>query len=234
MKVLLIAAASIPANAQTPAFEVASIKPNPSITENSGENTARGRFTATNDSLKQLLQLAFDVKDFQIVGGPGWLGTARYDIVATTGKPGDVGDAELRPLLQSLLVDRFVLRFHRETRESTVYALVVAKNGPKLTGHTGDGDSSSGTSSGSMRASKVTMAMLASRLERQLGRTVTDHTGLTGEYDFKLTWTPDQNADATGPSIFTALQEQLGLKLDSAKGPVEIIVIDSVEKPSEN
>ena len=100
---LLIATA---AGAQTPAFEVASVKPNPSVTENSGENTVAGRFTATNDTLKDLLQLAFDVKSFQIVGGPGWLDAARFDIVATTGKPGDISDAELRPMLQALLADR--------------------------------------------------------------------------------------------------------------------------------
>jgi uncharacterized protein (TIGR03435 family) len=184
--------------------------------------------------LKQLLQLAFDVKGFQIAGGPGWLDAARYDIVATTGKPGDIDDRELRPMLQALLADRFALKFHRETRELTVYSLAVAKNGPKLTAHQGAGNSSSSSSSGYMSATKATMTMLASRLERQLGRTVADHTGLAGEYDYRLSWVPDQAADSMGPSIFTALEEQLGLRLDSAKGPVEIIVIESAEKPSAN
>ena len=216
MKTFLLLLVASVAWAQTPAFEVASVKPNVSVTENSGENTAAGRFTATNDTLKQLLQLAFDVKGFQITGGPGWLDAARYDIVATT------------------LADRFALKFHRETRELTVYSLAVAKNGPKLTTHQGAGYSSSSSAAGSMSATKATMAMLASRLERQLGRTVADRTGLTGEYDYKLTWAPDQAADSAGPSIFTALEEQLGLRLDSAKGPVEIIVIESAEKPSAN
>jgi uncharacterized protein (TIGR03435 family) len=137
-------------------------------------------------------------------------------------------------MLQALLADRFALKFHREMRELTVYSLAVAKNGPKLTAHQGAGYSSSSSSAGSISAMKATMAMLASRLERQLGRTVADHTGLTGEYDYRLTWAPEQAADSTGPSIFTALEEQLGLRLDSAKGPVEIIVIESAGKPSAN
>lgn len=190
---LLVATAAC---AQTPVFEVASVKPNLSVTENSGENTAGGRFTATNDTLKQLVQLAFDVKGFQIVGGPGWLDAARFDIVATTRKAGDISDAELKPRLQALLADRFALKFHRETRELTVYSLGVAKNGPKLTADQGAGYSSSSSSAGSMSATKATMAMLASRLERQLGRTVADHTGLTGEYDYRVTWAPDQAADS--------------------------------------
>jgi uncharacterized protein (TIGR03435 family) len=233
MKTFLALLVATVAWAQTPAFEVALVKPNPSVTENSGENTAGGRFTATNDTLKQLVQLAFDVKGFQIVGGPG-LDAAKYDIVATTGKSGDISERDLRPMLQALLADRFALKFHRETREMIAYSLTVAKSGPKLAAHQGAGYSSSSSSAGSMIATKATMAMLASRLERQLGRTVADRTGLTGEYDYRLTWAPDQAADATGPSIFTALEEQLGLRLDSAKGPVESIVIESAEKPSEN
>lgn len=217
MKTCFFLAIATAVCAQTPAFEVASVKPNLSVTENSGENTAAGRFTATNDTLKQLVQLAFNVKSFQIAGGSGWLDAARFDIVATTGKPGDIGDAELRPMLQALVADCFALKFHRETREMTVYSLGVAKNGPKLTAHQGGGDRSSSSSASSMIGTKATMATLASRLEKQLGRTVTDHTGLTGEYDYRLTWAPDQAANSTGPSIFTALGEQLGLRLDSAK-----------------
>jgi uncharacterized protein (TIGR03435 family) len=92
---------------------------------------------------------AFDVKGFQIVGGPGWLDAARYDIVATTGKSGDISDAELRPMLQALLADRFALKFHREAREMTAYSLTVVKNGPKLTAHQGAGYSSSSSGAGS-------------------------------------------------------------------------------------
>jgi uncharacterized protein (TIGR03435 family) len=166
------------------------------------------------------------------------LATEKYDIVATTGKPDDIRDIQLRPLLQSLLADRFALRYHRETKQLTMYSLVVAKTGPKLTAHTGGGESGSHTSSEPRKAimtvTKGTMPALASRLERLVGRTVADNTGLKGEYDYKLEWTPEQMADSSLPSLFTALQEQLGLRLDSTKGPVEIIVIDGVERASDN
>jgi uncharacterized protein (TIGR03435 family) len=229
----------LPIAARSQAFEVASIKPNHSGSGSSGDNTAHGRLTVTNDSLKDLMQLAFGVKDFQIEGGPGWIATERYDIVATTGKAGDLTEAELRPMLQALLADRFALKFHRETKQITVYSLVVAKNGPKLTEHMGGGDNSNSNTSGgaekrTMTVTNGNMTRLARNLERQVGRIVTDNTGLTGAYDYKLEWAPDQSPDTSLPSLFTALQEQLGLRLDSGKGPAEIIVIDSVEKASEN
>ncbi len=223
---------------QTISFEAASIKPNHSGSGSSGDNTQGGRVTITNESLKELIQTAFDVKDFQIEGAPGWVGTERYDIVATTGKPGGITDGDFRLLMQSLLANRFAFRFHRETKQLTVYSLALAKGGPKMTEHTGAAGSSSNTSGGAatrtMKVTGMTMPMLAKRLERQVGRTVNDMTGLAGAYDFTLEWSPEQTSDSTLPSIFTALQEQVGLKLDSAKGPVEIIVIDSVERASEN
>jgi uncharacterized protein (TIGR03435 family) len=236
LTVLAAATIGLPrASAQTPhEFEAVSIKPDKSGTGNHGENTARGRFTVTNDSLKELIELAFGIREFQIAGGPGWIGTERYDIIATTGTGRDLGDTELRPLLQGLLADRFALKFHRETKQLTVYSLVVAKGGSKLKPHTGAASSSTTTSSASMSATKATTAMLATRLSTLLGRTVVDNTGLSGEFDYRLEWAPDKVEAPSGPSIFTALQEQLGLKLNSAKGPVEVIVIDSAEKPSEN
>jgi uncharacterized protein (TIGR03435 family) len=229
----------LPIAAQAQKFEVASIKPNHSGSGSSGDNTSGGRLTVQNDSVKELMQLAFGVKDFQIEGGPGWIATERYDIVATTGKTGDLTDAELRPMLQALLADRFALKFHRETQQVTVYSLVVAKNGPKLTEHAGGGSSSNSNTNGgaekrTMTVSNGTMPRLAKNLERQVGRIVNDNTGLTGAYDYKLEWAPDQSPDTSLPSIFTALQEQLGLRLDSGKGPAETIVIDGVEKASEN
>src|SRR6185437_6061182 len=133
---------------------------------------------------------------------------------------------------------RFGLKFHREPKESTVYSLVVAKGGPKMTMDSSEGENSSQTNSKDgrtiMTAKKVTVAMLASRLERQVGRRIINNTGLTVAYDFTLTWSQDQSAEPTGPSIFTALQEQLGLKLDSTKGPVDMVVVDAVSRPSEN
>jgi uncharacterized protein (TIGR03435 family) len=169
-------------------------------------------------------------------GQGGW--GPRYDIIATTGTTDEVTDERLGLLLQSLLEDRFALKIHRETRESTVYSLVMAKGGPKMTVDSGEGGSSSNTNSrdgaSTMVAKRTTVDRLASRLERQVGRRVTDNTGLTAAYDFTLTWSQDLNPDSGLPSIFTALQEQLGLRLDSTKGPVDMIVVDSVERPSEN
>jgi len=162
-----------------------------------------------------------------------------------------------------LLADRFQLTLHRETKEQSVYALLVAKNGPKLQeSQTKDGQAKEGTGPrgpmmrmgrGELSGQGVALDMLTRTLSSQLGRTVIDRTGLKGNFDFKLTWTPDpgQSAgppgggpppgadappppDPNGPSIFTALQEQLGLRLESQKGPVEMLVIDRVEKPSEN
>jgi len=153
-------------------------------------------------------------------------------------------------MVQQLLADRFKLAVHRETKELPAYALVVAKSGPKLTA-TKDTGGGKGTSSGDghLTATGLTMARLAQTLtqilSRELGRVVIDKTGIVGEYDLSLTWTPDDRSaaaantskdtpDLPGPSIFTALQEQLGLKLESTKAPVETLVIDHIEEPSAN
>jgi uncharacterized protein (TIGR03435 family) len=185
-----------------------------------------------------MIQYAFGVREFQIAGGPGWLTTDRFDIVATTATPGSLNLNELEPYLQSLLADRFRFRYHRETRELQVYSLVVARGGPKLAAHSGEGEPSMSGHDGSGKISKsatnATMARPANTLGGELDRTVIDNTGLKGGYDFKLEWAPNPAADSVEPSLFTALQDQLGLKLESTKGPVEIIVIDSIEKPSEN
>ena len=240
-RVLLPALAGILAlNGQTPAeFDVASIKPNVSgSTSNSGVSTGRGHVTATNVTLRRLIQSAFDVNDFQIVGGPGWLGADRYDVDAKVDVSAATGHVDYGPMQQTLLADRFKLKVHRETKELPVYSLVLAKGGRKLTAHTGNEGASTNASHGSgkanLTATRVAMPGLADRLGRELGRAVIDNTGLKGEYDVKLDWVPDQAADSSGPSIFTALQEQLGLRLESAKGPVEVIVIDGAEKATAN
>jgi uncharacterized protein (TIGR03435 family) len=152
--------------------------------------------------------------------------------------------AKTRQRLQTLLADRFQLRLRRETKELPVYALVAGKNGPKLREADEQGAMSLGR--GRITARKASMERLAENLGNQLGRTVVDRTGLEGNFAFELEWTPDPGqpldlldpspapADPSGPSIFTALQEQLGLKLEPQKDPVEILIIDHVEKPSEN
>ena len=149
---------------------------------------------------------------------------------------------------QALLADRFKLSFHRETKEMPVYELVVAKNGPKLQTSTA-GQAQIRMGRGTLTAQKTSLNLLANNLSQNVGRVVIDKTGLTGDFDIKLEWTPEDgermgpprdngetppSAPAPGLSIFTALQEQLGLKLEARKGPVEILVIDRTEKPSEN
>jgi bla regulator protein BlaR1 len=257
-------------------FEVASVKPSATDDRRTMLQIQPGGGLRTSGStLKMLLTFAYDVREFQVSGGPGWINTDRYDIVAKAERsagaenaPDDprkmtdeqrktVGD-EMRERLRALLADRFQLTIHRETKEQSVYALVVAKGGAKLL----EAQQKEGTGPrgpmmrmgrGELSGQGVQLEMLTRTLSSQLGRTVIDRTGLTGNFDFKLTWTPDPGQSATplgggpppgadappppdpnGPSVFTALQEQLGLRLESQKGPVEMLVIDRVEKPSEN
>jgi bla regulator protein blaR1 len=232
-----------------PVYEVASIKPSqpgsrPSIRSVSGS----GKLNATNATLKALIGFAYNVRDYQISGGPNWLGSTGYDIVATPEHPVDPTPDNIdyfRAMLRSLLTQRFKLTVSRQTKELPVYALVVAKDGPKfkeVEKWQKGADMRIRGGAGQMIAEKVTMALLAQTLSNIAGRSVVDQTGLTGYYDFKLEWTPDEIGQPAPvvleprdrPSIFTALQEQLGLKLDSQKGPVEILVIDHAEKASEN
>ena len=275
-------------------FEVASIKPN-SQDDNRMmmRRAAGGRVDATGFNTRMLIRTAFKLQDFQVIGGPAWLTADRWDIQAKGEE--NASPAQVDEMLQNLLVDRFQLKYHKETRELPTYALVVGKNGHKLvpateaslnapppslpSGGRGAGGgtedvmvtrSASGGAGGrgggmmmvrgangqmQMSSGGMTMTQLAQMLSQTLGRTVLDQTGLTGQYDVKLSWTPDIGSG--GPlgfsggfppgmsvpvpgapippdtaSIFTAVQEQLGLKIDSTKGPVEVLVIDKIEKPS--
>jgi uncharacterized protein (TIGR03435 family) len=247
-----IHAQSQPAPTASVAFEVASIKPGkPGASGSSNLFDASGRFTAENSTLKSLIQFAFQVRTFQVLGGPGWLDRDTYDIVAKPEARAVSGKENLQ-MVQALLAERFQLSFHRETRELPVYLLVVAKNGPKLPKKELGLHEAENTRHGiagrprSIESRGGDMQGLAATLSRKLGYTVIDKTGLTGFYDFILTFDPDQGqatiapggeprpASEIGPSLFTALQEQLGLKLESSKGPVEVIMIDRAEKPSEN
>jgi uncharacterized protein (TIGR03435 family) len=260
-----------------PAFEVASIKPNRSGDSRPLIQLRAGRFVATGATARFLIQFAYDAQDFQLSGGPSWINSNKYDIDA---KEEDSIAKELQTLtafqhmdqirlmLQSLLADRFKLQVRRDTKDVAVYALVVAKNGPKLTqaavtppataagnpqGPPPNGPRIGITGNGQVTATGVPVSLLAEILSHQLGRQVADHTGLKGNYDFKLQWTPDENQplsspdgaptptpssapppDSSVPSLSTALQEQLGLRLESQKGPVTVFVIDHVEEPSPN
>ncbi len=224
-------------------FDVVSIKRN--LTD--GDRPMRtsltpGRFSYPNTTVRGVIMTAFGVNNFQVLGGPAWLRTERYDIAAKIDSPGTVSLEQLRPMLQRMLADRFQLKFRREAQELPRYALVVAKNEPKLKQSAGaEGPPlliSGDATTSKMTCTGVSMAYFAKSLENQFAfqfdRTVVDLTGLQGNFDFTLSWTRDQAADAPGSSLFTALQEQLGLKLESQKGPVDIIYIDSIERPSAN
>jgi uncharacterized protein (TIGR03435 family) len=238
--------------AQTrPAFEVTSVKPNKSVDRQFGiVPSPGGRVRATNSTLRQLINVAYGVPDFRITGNTGWMNTDRFDIDAKA--VGDPPRDQLLLMLQSLLADRFKLEVHRETRELPTYDLLLAKGGPKLKEAKCVGQPSPqnpcGAFSGSAghffaRAAKISQLTLF--LSTHESRVVVDKTGLTGEYDMDLTWTPvdpplgpgdvgQAPPDPNAPSIFTALQEQLGLRAEPSKGPVEILVIDSAEKPTGN
>ncbi|MBI4473462.1 MAG: TIGR03435 family protein [Acidobacteria bacterium] len=271
--VMLAGTAAFKAEPQTKplAFEVASIKPNAS-----GDNRIMmqiapgGRLNVTGATLRMLIRNAFRVQDFQIIGGPAWMSSDRFDIQAKAEE--NASQAQVNEMLQTLLAERFGLKFHKETRELPVYELVVAKNGPKLkeSNPNSDGTPMRVTTPdgrgqavgrgmmmigmGQITGGGMTTAQLAQMLGNNLGRTVIDKTGLTGSYDIQLSWTPDPSEgggfrgmpmplppagergtppgrDETLPSLFTAIQDQLGLKIESGRGPVEVMVIDSAQKP---
>ena len=233
---LLIAAAGVRAFCQAPqTFEVASVKPNMAGGESRRATASPGgRFTAENVSLKLLIARAFGVPEAQIQGGPSWIDSETWDIAAKANTPREMTREELRPCLQALLAGRFGLAVHHETRQGQVFSLVVAKNGPKLKEHDGEGSSgiSASTEAGKIVISgaRATMARLAEYLAGQAGRPVIDNTGLKGEYDFRLEWT----TDAGSLSVFTAIQEQLGLKVEAVRGQIDTIVIDRATRASAN
>lgn len=187
-----------------------------------------GTFTATNATLNVLVAFAYNVRKHQISGGPDWLNSERYDVLAKA-EPAPRGD-EVRNMVRTLLTDRFKLKLRHETKELPMFDLVLAKNGPKLREAKRDSQIEKHmfqVGRDHLSASVATMSDLAQILSDQLGRSILDRTGLKGAYDLKLEW--------NGPSPLTAMQEQLGLKLESRTGPVEILVVDHVEKvPTEN
>jgi len=232
--------AQAPANA--PAFEVASIKLNHSGTNGiggSGVCSSGGKVSVRNIPLNLIIEQAYGIKEFQLLARPGWLTSERFDIDARPGSR--VGYDDCKRMLQSLLAERFKLALHPETRQLPIYKLVVGRNGPKL--HKVDADAPLGiktfdTNKGQLITRGTSMPQLAGMLAMtgELENLVVDGTGLDGYYEFTLEWAPSSvPAEVSpGPSLFTALQEQLGLKLEATKGPVETLVIDHVERPSEN
>lgn len=233
-------------------FEVAVIKPaDPTFTGRITTMQGAHQFVARNHTLKTLIEAAYNLTPRAISGGPAWIDSEHYDILA--GTPGELhpGFDEQMSMLRQLLTDRFGLAFHREPKELAVYELTVAKDGPRL--KESAGPPSDGLhfvlypGRASLPAKGGSMAELASVLQRAaLDRPVVDKTGLTGRYDFDLNWSPDESqfggaiarlggADASDqPDLYTAMQRQLGLKLEAVKGRIEALVIDHAERPAEN
>jgi uncharacterized protein (TIGR03435 family) len=230
---------SVTAQSAEQAFDAVSIKRNRTAAAASDTNTTPGRLSLVNVTMLSVVLRAFGVMGPQIVGAPDWLTSERYDILAVTGDNTALTDERRRAYLQSLLADRCRLAFHRETREIRVYSLVPSKEGPRLVVYAGPGEYSmrvQPTDDGRLRlrSTKGNIARLAEILTGQVGELVTDRTGLSGEYDFTLEWVPNLNDSAAGPSLFTALVEQLGLRLEAGKRPVEAVVIDRIERPTED
>jgi uncharacterized protein (TIGR03435 family) len=230
-----------------PTFEVASVKPNNLDTRGFIGAVPGGKgfkgFKATNARLKVLIMMAYDIADWQLSEGPGWVEAEGFDIDAKAQNPTSYQQIHL--MLQSLLTDRFKLKIHHETKEQPVYALVVETDRHKLLLHDDDGASpliSAGAQPGERVFRNISISRLAWLLSGETGRTVLDKTGLAGSYDFKLAWSSSLSKGSNSPeaeapggrSIFAALREQLGLRLESQRGPTGHLTIEHVERPSAN
>lgn len=215
-------------------FEVASIRPNQSGDKPDQRAQAGGRFVVTNESLKALIQFAYNVQDFQVTGGASWTSATGYDILAKPEVPLNPSADNIgvfRGMLRELLAERFHLQLRHTMREMPVYVLVRGKEGAKLTAKEKPANPTDMRLSGGrglMVGQNMILPILTQSLASVLGRPVNDETGLNGYYDFRLEWTPD-DADPTGPSLYTAIQEQLGLRLETHKAPVEVLVIEHAE-----
>jgi uncharacterized protein (TIGR03435 family) len=208
-----------------------------------------------NVTVSWMIKLAYNVHAHQISGAPAWLDSERYDTVGRSDTPGEPNRDQMKLMLRKLLADRFQLRFHTEKKELPVYAMVVAKGGPKITVSTGDPNAFPGIGFGrapgviSLFGRNTVLNGVANGLQSNiLDKPVVDQTGLTGRYDFLLRFTPDPDQVASfggvapgntadldaPPDIFTAFEQQLGLKLQPTRALVDVMVIDRIEKPSPN
>jgi len=238
-----------------PEFTVATIKPSRPDAPRGGYGFRGQDVTTTNVTVNWMIKLAYNLHARQIVGGPAWLDSAKYDTVGRPDTPGQPSRDQMKLMIQGLLADRFQLKFHIEKRELPVYAMIVPKTGTKITVSAGDPNAFPGIGFGqgpgvlSLVGRNTTLDGVANALQSNiLDKPVVNQTGLTGRYDFLLKFTPDpsQAANFGGlapgnaadpdapPDIFSAFQQQLGLKLESTKAFVDVIVIEKIERPSEN
>ena len=250
--------------ASAPTYDVVSIKQNKSGDGGKSMSAVSASFKGTNLTIVDLVMNSYDLtSDDLIYGLPGWTRSAHFDIYAKIVNPDmkqidNLTDEQREAMILAILKDRFHFQAHLETKTLPVYDLVVAKGGAKFTGGNGPDAVTAAalakrnitvggmvTYNGEITAGAMPLSSLVFNLTGVVGRTVVDKTGLTGKYNFELKWTPEHgvqasadngqaDAENSAPSIFTALQEQLGLKLQSSKGPVETLVVDHIEMPSEN
>jgi uncharacterized protein (TIGR03435 family) len=221
-------------------FDVASIRPNLTEGHRSSITRSGGRITLENTTLRDCIAFAYGIpsgKDYEL-SGPGWMDTAKFDIAATF--PAEIATERVRQMLQTMLAERFALTTHAENRNIESYVLVVGKKGPKLAKSSESSDGAFTWGESQLTARSITMAGLANRLSGpnfKLSRPVVDMTGIKGAWDFVLKWASDDAPaeDRTEPSIFIALQEQLGLRLEPRKIAFRIVVVDSIAKtPTQN
>jgi len=270
-----VATIVVPAQQKDATFEVASVKANRSGDTNGNlQLQPGGRVNASNMPVRPIITFAYQLAQYQLIGGPGWLNTDRYDLVAKMDQdvspatiiPGASTPSPMQVALRNLLEERFKLKVHRETRDMDIYALVMARpggapgpglkpttqdcaaaaaaarrGGPPPTGKPGEPFCGIQGGPGRLRFGGLPATSLAAAFSGAAGRMVVDRTGLTGSWDFELTYAMEGRGgadappvDPNAPSFFTAIQEQLGLKLEPTKGPVDVLVIDSIDKPVED
>ncbi len=234
-----------------PVFEVATVKPSKPDAPGIGYRVQGRSFSTLNTTLSNLITFAYGIHARQLTGAPEWVEHDKFDISAKPDGEGQPNDAQWKMMVQKLLADRFKLTFHKDKKELSVYALTVTKSGPKMTASTDDpnGLPTLGFRGlGQLAVHNANMSDFAQLMQGAvLDRPVVDQTGIKGRWDFTLNWTPDEfqfagmgakppapPADAPNPDLFTAIQQQIGLKLDSTKAQTEVFVVDKVEKPSEN
>lgn len=218
--------------AAQPAFEASEIKEPSTDIGGFRTNWSRTQVELRNCSLRQCIETAYGLRPYAL-SGPAWLDSVHFDVVAKM--PAGAKPAEFGPMLQTLLAERFLLKAHEETGDVPGYLLTVGKGGAKMKESAPDAHSGTGYGPTMVRCTASSMAVFADQLSRALERPVSDETSLTGTYDFQLRWTSDADVSNPGPSVLTAIQEQLGLKLQTAKVPVKVLVVDSASRaPTDN
>jgi uncharacterized protein (TIGR03435 family) len=227
-----------------PDWEVATVRPSDPDDQNAGFHLHGRQIFIERMTVESMLLVSYGVHKKQIAGAPDWIETERWDVKGVPDVPGQPSVEQFRGLVRKILAERFGLKYHMEQRELSVYALTVAKAGPKLAASAGDpnglmneNDRDNGGQR-QMQMTNATMEEFALVMKFFLDRPMVDQTGLTGHYDFQLKWTFDETKATTdgsaAPSLFTAIQEQMGLKLEPVKAATDVLVVDHVEQPSAN